>query len=240
MTRELTYRKHRGCHHWTCLICGKRERERIPDQAAPEYQHNPANPIIGLCPNCNHGIEHGGLCLGPQTCPVPGTDETQDTPLDYGKLQGEWGEWAEVARRFEHKAADQDRDDLRHTIILELAEQRERNRQNGNKPITEWGMLRIAGHTVADYYRAQKRNGKVISLNTEVEDGEGDTVEVGETLADDTAIDLDAWTDARVWLLGCPRRLVEIAVKRVKGEALDKADQKYLERFWRKAQKSLL
>ena len=143
----------------------------------------------------------------------------------------DWEKYSEVADRFQHKARYEDREDLKHNIILALAEQRERNRRNGNKPLTEFGMLRIASHTVADYYRELKRNGKAISLNTEIEDGEGNSIELGDTLADDKAIDLEAWVDARVWLLGCPRRLVGIAHNRANGIALDGNDQRYLNRY---------
>ena len=151
----------------------------------------------------------------------------------------DWEKYSEVADRFQHKARYEDREDLKHNIILALAEQRERNRRNGNKPLTDFGMLRIASHTVADYYRWLKRNGKVISLNTEIEDGEGSSIELMDTLADDRAIDLDAWVDARVWLMGCPRRLVEIAHKRVSGIPLSKYEQLYLCRFWKRGQKTL-
>jgi len=151
----------------------------------------------------------------------------------------DWDKYSAVAERFQYKARYEDREDLKHNIILALAEQRERNRRNGNKPLAEFGMLRIASHTVADYYRELKRNGKAISLNTEIKDGEWDTVELIDTLADDRAIDLDAWVDARVWLLGCPQRLVEIAQKRAQGIALTPTDHQYLWRYRSKAPKRL-
>ena len=151
----------------------------------------------------------------------------------------DWHKYIAVADRFQRKARYEDREDLKHNIILALAEQRERNRRNGNKPLTEFGMLRIASHTVADYYRGLKRSGKVISLNAEIEDGEGNSIELGDTLADDRAIDLEAWLDAKVWLLGCPRRLVEIAHKRANGIPLSKYEQLYLCRFWKRGQKRL-
>ena len=59
--RELTYGKRRGYHHTACQVCGATRRERIPDQVAQEYQHNPGNPILGVCPGCNHGRGMGGL-----------------------------------------------------------------------------------------------------------------------------------------------------------------------------------
>jgi DNA-directed RNA polymerase specialized sigma24 family protein len=150
----------------------------------------------------------------------------------------DWDKYSAVAERFQFKAQYQDREDLKHNIILALAEQRIRNSQNGNKPLTEPAMLRIASHTVADYYRDLRRNAK-ISLNTESDDGEGDTVELIDTIADDRAIDVEAWIDARVWLMGCPKRLSQIAHKRVNGIALEAKEQEYLRRFRLKSQKSL-
>jgi len=175
-------------------------------------------------------------------------------------VEHNWDKYIEIARRFEHKAQFQDREDLRHSIILALAQQVERNRRNGNKPLTEFGMLRIASHTVADYYRSlrlplgnlpcgrcskaqrakcqrddlysQCRKGvAVVSLNSHIDDGEGDSIELIDTIADDSAIDLDAWLDARTWLLGCPKRLIQIAHKRANGKALNGNDQRYLNRY---------
>ena len=81
------------------------------------------------------------------------------------------------------------------------------------------------------------------SLNEQIDDGEGNTIELYQTLADDRAIDLEAWVDARIWLRGCPRRLVKIAVKRYRGKPLNLKERLYLCR-WRqkklaKAQESL-
>jgi len=62
---------------------------------------------------------------------------------------------------------------------------------------------------------------------------------LGELLADDKAIDLEAWVDARTWLLGCPRRLVGIAYKLYNGKPLNEKDKKYVKRFRERAQKRL-
>ena len=148
----------------------------------------------------------------------------------------DWEKYSEVADRFQHKASFQDRGDLRHNIIIRLAEVAQRN---GRKPLTEWAMLRVASYVVMEYWHAQKRNGRIISLNTEMDDGEGNTIELIDTIADDNAIDLEAWVDARTWLLGCPKRLVGIAHKRLKGEALEIADRKYLCK-WRKRERKRL
>ena len=60
---------------------------------------------------------------------------------------------------------------------------------------------------------------------------DGDGVELWETLADDKALDLDAWVEARIFLAGCPRRLVAIAHKRASGIALDHQEQHYLDHY---------
>ncbi|MBA7641150.1 hypothetical protein ES703_48823 [subsurface metagenome] len=149
----------------------------------------------------------------------------------------DWEKYSEVADRFQYKARFDDREDLRHNIIMRMAEVAQRN---GHKPFTEGAMVRVASYVVMEYWHTEKRNGRLISLNTEIGDGEGDTIELIDTIADDNAIDLEAWLDARVWLLGCPKRLVEIAHKKVSGIALTKTDQKYLERYRQKHQLCLL
>jgi len=149
----------------------------------------------------------------------------------------DWGKYSEIADRFQHKARFQDREDLRHNIIVRLAEVAQRN---GHKPLTEGAMVRVASYVVLEYWHTEKRNGKVISLNNTIEDGEGDTIEMIDTIADDKAIDLEAWVDARTWLLGCPKRLIEVAHKRVIGTPLDNADKLYLGKWRKKAQKRLL
>ena len=149
----------------------------------------------------------------------------------------DWEKYSEVADRFQYKAKFQDREDLRHNIILRLAQV---TRRNGHKPFTEGAMVRVASYVVMEYWHTEKRNGKLVSLNTEIEDGEGDKVELIDTIADDSAIDLEAWVDARTWLLGCPKRLIEIAHKRAMGIPLTKYEQLYLCRFWKRQQRRLL
>ena len=139
----------------------------------------------------------------------------------------DWEKYSEVADRFQYKARLQDREDLKHNIIVRLAEVAQRN---GHKPFTDWAMLRVASYVVMEHWHTEKRNGKIISLNSVIDDGEGDTTELIDTLADDSAINLEAWLDARVWLMGCPKRLLEIAHKKVSGFALDGNDQRYLNR----------
>jgi hypothetical protein len=158
-----------------------------------------------------------------------------------------------------------DREDLLHDIILTLAVA---ERNNGHKPFTEAVMYRIASRAVADYwYRHYKiTNGldcghcskaqrdkchedylypqcpkaiKLEYLSKPVIDGEGNTTELGELIADDKAMDLDAWVSNSTWEIGYPKRLVAIAYKLKGGYPLTNADMIYLCRFRKREQKRL-
>ncbi|MEQ4489578.1 MAG: hypothetical protein AAC990_04330 [Dehalococcoides mccartyi] len=188
-----------------------------------------------------------------------------DNPLSYDRLNGEWAQWFRTAQRFEHKVPAQDRGDIRHSIILELALTRARD---GNKPFSEAMMCRIASCVVAHYWRKQYKltNGldcgscsqkqrakckadylysqcpkaiKIESLSKPITDENGNVTELGDTIADDKAIDIGAWLDARTFLLSFPNRLVYIAHKRVDGIPLTGAEMKYLCK-WRKREQKIL
>jgi len=146
----------------------------------------------------------------------------------------DWQQYIEIADKFQHKARHEDREDLRQDIILRLAELAS---NNGHKPLTEGAMVRVASYVVMEYWHKLKRQPTILSLNYELDDGDGDTTELWQTLADDKAIDLDAWLNARIWLLGCPQRLVQIAVKLYSGKVLQGKDYDYIER-WRKKELS--
>ena len=189
-----------------------------------------------------------------------------ENPLSYDRLNGEWAQWFRTAQRFEHKVPAQDRGDIRHSIILELAMARARD---GDKPFSEAMMCRVASCVVALYWRKQYKltNGldcgscsqkqrqkcrsedlyrqcpkaiKTEYLSKPITDADGNVTELGDTIADDKAIDIGAWLDARTFLLSFPNRLVQIAHKKLEGTPLDKKDQKYLERFRRLEQHRLL
>jgi len=151
----------------------------------------------------------------------------------------DWDEYIKVAERFQHKAKREDREDLNHTIVLSLAQAQIRLDNNGGGQLPDVAILRIASYECHKYWRQLKRQLTILSLNTEIEDGEGNSTELIETLADDKAIDLDAWLEAKTWLLGCPKRLVVIAGKRLKGIPLDARDKMYLQRFRQREQKNL-
>jgi DNA-directed RNA polymerase specialized sigma24 family protein len=146
-------------------------------------------------------------------------------------MQLDWEHFIQIADKFQHKAKAADREDLRQDIILRLAEVAS---NNGHKSFTEGAMVRVASYTVMAYWRDRMRKPTILSLNGESDNGDGDTVELWQTLADDRAIDVEAWLDAKRWLLGCPKRLVQIAYKRYIGKLLDYKDRMYLTRYRQK------
>ncbi len=175
--------------------------------------------------------------------------------LSYDQLEGEWQDWYQVAKRYEFKVPYQDRQDIRHTIILELALARTKT----TEPIPIYRAYRIASYMVADYYRQQKKLTTGLDcrhcskaqrtkckeddlysqcpnlirlqyLESEHIDAEGNRVTIEDTLSDDHAIDLEAWLEASTWLLGFPTRLVEIAHKRQEGTPLTETERRYFNR----------
>ena len=152
----------------------------------------------------------------------------------------DWSKYTAVADRYQYKAKAQDREDLNHTIILSLADAQTRLDHNGGGQVSDVAMLRIASYECKKYWRSEYRNGKIVSLNQVVyEDGDGSQIELIDTLADDKAIDLEAWLNEATWRLGYPQRLVDIAQKINESEALTNAEMIYLCRFRQGEQKKL-
>jgi hypothetical protein len=81
---------------------------------------------------------------------------------------------------------------------------------------------------------------KLESLNQPITDSEGNITELAELIADDNALDLPEWVDARTFLIGAPVRLKTIAQKRSRGEVLTEAERSYLSYLRRKKQKALV
>ncbi len=77
------------------------------------------------------------------------------------------------------------------------------------------------------------------SINQPITDSEGHITELAELIADDKALDLAEWIDARTFLIGVPIRLKMIAKKLSKEEALTDAERMYLSRLRKKEQKPL-
>jgi hypothetical protein len=140
-------------------------------------------------------------------------------------MELDWNEFIKIANRFQYKAKPEDRQDLKQDIIVKLAEIAS---NNGHEPFTEGAMVRVASYTVMAYWRDMMRKPTTLSLNGDNSNGHDDTAELWQTLADDKTIDLEAWQDAKRWLLGCPKRLVQIAYKRYIGKPLDRKDRLYL------------
>jgi hypothetical protein len=150
----------------------------------------------------------------------------------------DWNKYIEIASKFQYKAKAADRQDLRQNIILRLAEVEAKYNGSGNS-LTEGGMVRVASYTVLAYWRHIMRLPPITSLNGTVDDGEGNETELCQMLADDKAIDVEAWLDARQWLHRAPPRLVKIAYKKVSGLPLADSEKHYLERFRKNGQKRL-
>jgi len=177
----------------------------------------------------------------------------------------DWQQYIEIADKFQHKARYDDREDLRQEIIVRLAEV---DRNNGHKPDNLSWAYRIASLTVYQYWRDYyyRTNGidcghcsnrqrkqckaknlyskcpraiEMESLNKPIVDNDGNLTELGDLLADNNAIDLDAWLDAKLWLYRAPPRLVKIAYQKVSGLPLADSDRHYLERVRKNGQKKL-
>jgi len=184
----------------------------------------------------------------------------------YDQLTEPYLTYYRIASRFARKAKADDQQDLLHDIILTLATA---ERNNGHKPFTEAVMYRIASRAKDQYWRnyykltngltcgncssKQRRKCKeewlygecpkaitLESLNKPVIDSEGNTTELGELIADDRAIDLDAWVSSSTWEIGYPKRLVEIAYKLKAGIPLANYDMVCLTRYRKRQQKRLL
>jgi len=193
--------------------------------------------------------------------------QEEANPLSYDQLDGDWLTYYQVARYFIHKVRFDDRQDFLHDLMLEMATVKAKYEAKG-KPLTEAGLMRVASYELSEYWvklrrlttwldcgncSKEKRRKcreellysecpkfhQLISLNTLIEDGDGHKTELIETIADDKAIDLEAWLDRTTWQLGFPKRLAEIAYKLAYGKRLNNKDKCYLQRFRQKEQKRL-
>jgi len=227
------------------------------------------NERQGVCQWCNKPASCQSSTSKPRHIKSRSNGHKRQAPVHsngYDHLEGKWLAYYNVASRFTDRVKPEDKEDILHTIIVTLADA---ERNNGHKPFTEAVMYRIASRTVADYWfnyysynsgldckhcsktqrQKCKRDNlysecpkavKLDRLNKPIIDSEGHTTELGELIADDKALDLGAWIDARTFLLGFPQRLLAIAHKMDNGEALAVADRKYLCKWRKREQKTLL
>jgi DNA-directed RNA polymerase specialized sigma24 family protein len=184
----------------------------------------------------------------------------------YDQLEGDYAVYYKVATKFVYKAQAQDREDLLHIIMLNLAVA---GRNNGHKPDNASWMYRIASFSVAQYWRDYYRRTygidcghcsnqqrkrckadnlysecpraiRIESLQKTIADGDGHLSELGELINDDRALDLAEWTDINTFLLGCPQRLIDIAEKIRDNATLTHADVLYLGKWRKRLQKRLI
>ena len=182
----------------------------------------------------------------------------------YDKLTEPYLTYYTVALPFANSVPD--REDLLHTIILTLATV---ERNNGHKPFTKTAMYRIASIAKAQYWRthythtngltcgncskAQRRKCKedylygncpkavkLESLNKPIIDSEGNTTELGELIADDTALDIPQWLEVNEQLLHAPDRALLIAGKIQDGITLTLAERVYMSKARKQLQKKLV
>ena len=173
----------------------------------------------------------------------------------------DWQQYIEIADKFQRKARYDDREDLRQEIIVRLAEADRNNGHKPDNLSWAYRIasLTVAQYWCN---RFNKLNGidcrycsnpqrkackanillngarncpraiEIESLNKPIADKDGNLTELGDLIADDNAIDLDAWLNAKTWLLGCPKRLVLIGLKLYQGKPLTNNEMAYLCR-WR-------
>jgi hypothetical protein len=178
----------------------------------------------------------------------------------YDQLDGEWALYYKVTSYFTRHIRFDDREDWLHDTMLEMAKVKAKYQVKG-KTLTEAGLMRVASYQVTEYWKRLRRLTtwldcgncskeqrrkcrdqdlysecpkfhQLVSLNTVVGD-DGHKAELIEFLADDNAIDVVARLDARRFLQGFPRRIVQIGYKVYSGYPLDNADKLYLGK-WRK------
>jgi len=187
---------------------------------------------------------------------------------DYDQLPEPHLTYYRIALRFAVKVLNDDQEDLLHDIMLHLDSVARRKHEAG-EAFSEAAMYRTAEH-VKDHYwyslrkrtlgldcqhcsttqrRKCKDNDlysecpkaiKLESLNKPILDSEGNLTEIGNLVADDKALDLDQWQDAKTLLMGLPQRLKRIAKAIRDGEQLTGADKFYLHKLRRRYQQNKL
>jgi len=182
----------------------------------------------------------------------------------YDQLEGDWALYYKVTSYFVRHIRFEDREDWLHDTMLEMAKVKAKYELTGKPlteaglmrvasyQVTEfWTRLRRLTTWLdcgncskeqrrkcreEDLYSQCPKYHQLVSLNATVDspNGDGEPSELIEFLADDKAIDLDAWLDARHILRGLPTRLVLIGYKRYSGMQLEPKEQEYLKYYRQK------
>ena len=197
-------------------------------------------------------------------------DGYQGNGNGYNHLDGDWGLFYKVAKRFTYKVVREDSEDFLHDLFLAFAKVKASYNAKG-KELTEGGLMRVAQYEVADYWRKhfKRINGidcsrcskaqrekckywflygdndcpkaiKMERLDKLVEDGNGDSTTLHELIADDKAVDLVARLQARLTLDSYPHKFVKLAYKKYAGYPFTSGERTYYYRELKKAQKSLV
>jgi len=194
--------------------------------------------------------------------------QTPSNGNGYDQLTGDWALYYKVTCYFVRHILYQDREDFLHDTMLEMAKVKAKYELTG-KLLTEAGLMRVASYQVTEYWVKQKRltygldcgncskeqRGRcreedlyskcpkyheLVSLDTDIEDGNGDRITLAELIADDRAIDIDAKLDAKRILQTLPKQLKQLGYKRYVGFGLDAKQQECLRRYRQKiSQKTL-
>ena len=186
----------------------------------------------------------------------------------YDQLDGDWRLFYKIARYFVYKVKREDREDFLHDLMLEMAKVKAKYEAKGKPlteaglmrvasyELSDYWVKQRRLTTWLDCGNCSKEQRRkcreellysdcpkfhqLVSLDATVNspDGDGESSELIQFIADDKAIDLDAWVDARRILRGLPKRLVQIGYKRYSGIPLNGKEQDYLN-HWRKENNQL-
>ena len=187
----------------------------------------------------------------------------------YDQLEGDWALYYKVARYFVRKVKREDREDFLHALMLEMAKVKAKYEPIGKPlteaglvrvasyELSDYWVKQRRLTTWLDCGNCSKEQRRkcreellysdcpkfhqLVSLDATVNspDGDGEPSELIQFIADDKAIDLDAWIDARRFLQGFPKRIVQIAYKSYSGIPLEQKDKDCLQRFRKQHQKPL-
>ena len=155
----------------------------------------------------------------------------------------DWDKYMRIATRFRFKARAEDRNDLQHDIIVALAEaeRAERNESDGEdaRKLSDDESHKIARYQCQKYWRGfKKRRNRMVSLEHEVETGNGYRSRLLETISDNGEVDMDACLDARGRVVSLPQRIIDVAFKMLSGEKLCNREHQMLFRFRNRLRKN--
>jgi hypothetical protein len=186
----------------------------------------------------------------------------------YDQLQGDYALFYKIAKRFTYKVRREDSEDFLHDLFLKFARVKATYDAKG-KELTEGGLMRVARYELAGYWRKyyRKINGidcgrcsnrqrekckdwflypdcpravKMERLDQLVEDGNGDATPLHELIADDNAVDVVSMLQARFTLHTYPHKAVKLLYKRYAGYPLEEGERRYINRFRKRLQKTLI